>query len=446
MKIKFDTCGNKKQQLAAKYWIDQTTKEIGYGGAKGGGKSYLGVSLIFGDALIYPNTRYYIARKKLNDLRKHTIPTIHEVFNHWGLSKDYFNFNGTDNFYELYNGSKVLLVEVKYQPSDPLYERFGSMQMTRGWNEESGEFEFNARSNLAASIGRWENTRYNLMPKLLETCNPKKNYMYSLYYKMNKNNELPEYRKFIQALPDDNKMLPPEYIEQLRRVLTKSQKERLLLGNWEYDDDPMALIEDYDSILELFTNPNSFEGKKYITADVARFGSDKAVIMVWDGWNIIEIFSFDKSKTTEIQDKIIEFQRKYNIPNKQVIVDQDGVGGGVMDSLNCKGFTNNAKPIPVDGSKENFDNIKSQCGFGLAKVINNSDIAIKYKCDYDLKEKIIEELEVLKRKDELTLRLISKDEMKELIGRSPDYLDSMLMRYYFEIKPILKAPTYYVDN
>jgi hypothetical protein len=33
-------------------------------------------SLIFGDALIYPETHYFIARQELIDLRKFTIPTI----------------------------------------------------------------------------------------------------------------------------------------------------------------------------------------------------------------------------------------------------------------------------------------------------------------------------------------------------------------------------------
>ena len=79
--IEFKT-KNEKQLLAASYWIDNVTEEIVYGGAKYGGKSYLGVSMIFGDALIYPQTNYYVALKELNDLRKFTIPSIHEVFGH----------------------------------------------------------------------------------------------------------------------------------------------------------------------------------------------------------------------------------------------------------------------------------------------------------------------------------------------------------------------------
>ncbi len=87
MEIKFKT-RNARQLEAAKYWCDAATEQILYGGAKAGGKSYLGASLIMADALIYPETHYFIARKELTDLRKFTIPTIHEVFANWGLKID----------------------------------------------------------------------------------------------------------------------------------------------------------------------------------------------------------------------------------------------------------------------------------------------------------------------------------------------------------------------
>ena len=135
MDIEFRTKNNKQLQ-AVEAWIDDTTEEILYGGGKGGGKSYLGASLIFGDALIYPNTHYFIARAELTDLRKFTIPTIHEVFKNWGLKiEEYTTFNGQDNCYNFTNGSKVFLLACKEIPSDPLFERFGSMQSQRSMVE-----------------------------------------------------------------------------------------------------------------------------------------------------------------------------------------------------------------------------------------------------------------------------------------------------------------------
>jgi hypothetical protein len=179
----FDTNGNSKQKHVAKLWIDKTTTDIVYGGSKGSGKSFLGASLIFGDAFLYPETSYFIARVSLTNIRKFTIPSIMEVFQIWGITQKYWRYNGQDNFYELHNGSKVFLLDAAPQPRDELYMRFGSMQITRGFIEEAGEFQEAAKNNLAASIGRWKNDIYDLTPKLLQTCNPSKNYLYREYYR-----------------------------------------------------------------------------------------------------------------------------------------------------------------------------------------------------------------------------------------------------------------------
>jgi phage terminase large subunit len=430
MKLIFDTNGNEKQKDMARAWLDPNISDIVYGGSKGSGKSFGGVNLIFGDAFLYPETHYFIARKKLNDIRKFTIPTIHEVFGIWGIKEGHYNFNGTDNFYTLYNGSKVFLLEAKYLPGDPQYMRFGSMQMTRGMIEEAGEFEKDAKENLHASIGRWKNDKYGLVGKLLQTCNPSKNYLYKDYYKPAKEGKLDPFKKFIQALPTDNKMLDKGYLENLNRILSKNAKERLLKGNWEYDDDPNTLCE-YETILSIFSNVPK-RGTKYITADIARMGSDKAVIMVWDGFTVIEIVEFATSKTTEIQSAITALRYKHNIPLMHIIADEDGVGGGVVDSLNIQGFINGSKAL----HGENYANLQTQCGYYLAKSINNFELSIQVDLSPKQREEITEELEYLKSRDvdaDGKLKLITKQEIKDSIGRSPDYRDALLMRYRFEL-------------
>jgi len=439
MKIVFDTKGNEKQKEVARLWLDNSVFDIVFGGSKGSGKSFLGCSLIFGDALMYAGTHYFIARKTLNDLVKFTMPSISEVMALWGLDNRYYKYNSQRNYYELYNGSRVYLIEAKYLPSDEKYMRFGSMQMTRGWIEEAGEFEESAKANLAASIGRWKNKDYNLPGKLLQTCNPSKNYLYREYYKKHKDGTLESWKRFVQALPEDNKMLPDGYLENLARNLNNNEKERLLYGNWEYDDDPAVLI-DYNNIIAMFNNGCELGGVNYITADIARQGRDKTVIFVWDGLSAIKCITIDKNKITEAAEVIKKLQEKYNVAANNTIVDEDGVGGGVVDILNCKGFVNNSKPIEVmDGYefvRPNFQNLKTQCYYKLAEYINAGKINVKV--DGEIKEKIIEELEQVKDKDidsEGKKGILSKEKIKELIGRSPDYSDALMMRMYYELQP-----------
>ena len=429
MKLLFDTRGNDKQKQCAQAWIDPNISDIVYGGSKGSAKSYTGSSLIFGDALLYPETNYFIAREALNDLRKFTLPSIHEVFGHWGLKPQYYKYNGQDNLFTMYNGSVVYLLEAKYYPSDPLFERFGSMQMTRGWIEEAGQVSEDAKANLAAAIGRWKNDTYNLKGKLLQTCNPAKNYLYKIY-KANKEGSLDSWVKFIQALPTDNKMLSSGYLDHLARTLSPNQKERLLYGNWEYDDDPATLC-DYDKILNLFTNNfPALSGRKYITADVARFGSDKMVIGLWDGWRV-KIKEFSKQSITDSYAYIDTLRKTNNIPVSQVICDEDGVGGGLVDMLKCKGFVNNSKAL----RDENYENLQAQCAFKLAERVNANGIFIE-GTEPQQQADIIEELEQLKQKNvdaDGRKGIVNKDTVKSIIGRSPDYRDMLLMREWFEL-------------
>lgn len=439
MKVVFDTHGNDKQKEVVKLWINKTTTDIVYGGSKGSGKSFLGCSLILGDALIYPGTSYFIARKALNDLRKFTIPSINEVLGLWGVDSKYYSYNGMDNYFKFYNESKVYLLDAKPLPSDPEYYRFGSMQMTRGWIEEAGEFEQSAKNNLSASIGRWKNKEYGLTGKLLQSCNPAKNYLYRDYYKKNKVGTLEDWKAFVQALPTDNKMLPDGYLENLNRVLTKNEKERLLKGNWEYDDDPSALI-DYDKILDVFRNDYVEHGERYITADIARLGRDATIILVWSGLRVIELVRIAKNKITECAEAIKQLQSKYTISTSNILCDEDGVGGGVVDILSCKGFQNNSRPIDIENGdiifKPNFDNLKSQCYFLLADKINKGQIYLNIKEEY--KDLVIEELEQVKQKSidsDMKKGIVPKDKIKEIIGRSPDFSDAIMMRMWFELQP-----------
>lgn len=441
MILTFDTRGNEKQKECCRAWIDDSVTDILLGGAKGGAKSYTGAKLIFGDALIYPGTYYFIARNELSALRKFTIPTIYEVFEDWKIDiTKYTKFNGQDNLFECYNKSRVYLLDAAYMPSDPMFMRFGSLQFTRGWGEEIGEWHEAAKNNLSAAIGRWKNDVYNLVPKFLGTCNPSKNFIYREYYKPWREGTLPKWKRFIQSLPTDNKMLPKGYIEQLEKSLSPQEKQRLLHGNWEWDDDPAALIE-YDKILDIFTNSHVAEGRKCITVDVARLGGDRIVIIIWNGWRG-KVYAAQRQGLDTTAAIIEDHRYRMKIGVSDVLVDEDGVGGGMVDFCKFKGFVNNSTPLPnpVNGSiKENFDNLKSQCYFRLAQRINSNGLYLE--CDEWMKPLIIEELEQVKQKaldSDMKKGVIPKDRVKELLGRSPDFADTLMMREWFDLKPQIK--------
>ena len=259
-----------------------------------------------------------------------------------------------------------------------------------------------------------------------------------LYY-LSKENKLDVNRKFIQALVDDNPFISNYYRENLL-TLDKQSRERLLYGNWDFDSDPSALCE-YDAILDCFTNDHvQPTGKKYISADLAMQGRDKFIAGCWDGLicnvAIDQSISTGKSIETDLKKLMIET----GISHSHTIVDSDGLGAYLESYLNnIKTFHGGSKPI--NKVKDNFklfeyNNLKSECAFKLAELINKR--MIKIICTDTQKQLIIEELGCLKKdnidNDTSKICIIKKEKMKEIIQRSPDYLDMLLMRMYFELK------------
>jgi len=279
--ITVDGKRNEKQNEALKYLNNATTRELLFGGAKGGGKSYLGALNYTCLALIYPETQWFVAREELNDLRKWTLPTFNEVAYNIGLERKDYKFNGQDNFFEYYNGSKIYLIAAKKIPSDEYFERFGSMQNTGGWIEEGGEIDEMAYANLKLSIGRCKNKEYGIPFKLLITANPKKNWMYNNIIKPLEAGTLESNIKYIQSFATDNYGLGPEYLETLNNIKDKRDKQRLLMGIWDYDEDDLSLVP-YNKILDMFTNSFVPHGKRYLTMDIA-ITNDRFVCYGWSG-------------------------------------------------------------------------------------------------------------------------------------------------------------------
>jgi phage terminase large subunit len=132
------------------------------------------------------------------------------------------------------------------------------------------------------------------------------------------------------------------------------------------------------------------------------------------------------------------------------MIDEDGIGGAVVDGMwGVRGFVANSSPIPtateirakqnkVENSfipKANFANLKSQCAWKVAELINEHKIAFAVP---EYREKIIEELTALLRQKDVDndrkLQIKPKDEVKEELGKSPDIGDPIIYRAWFELQ------------
>lgn len=432
-----------KQKEAYRALLDPNVDTVFFGGSAGGGKSWIICESRLLRAYTYPGYRSFIAREELKRLMQSTYVTWTKVCQYYKIPQDDWKLNGQYNYIEFKNGSRIDLLDIKLVPSDPLFERFGSLEYTDGAIEEAGETAYLAYDVLKSRIGRHKNKEFGLHPTMLISGNPKKNWTFTEFYKPWKNGTLPANARFIQALYTDNKHTAEEYGKQLSQIHDRVMKERLMYGNWDYADDDNALMS-FDNIQDMFTNTIEETDTKYLTVDVARYGSDSTVFNYWKGLHSYKTERFTKLGVDQVSEKLKIALRDEKIPYSHCGVDDDGIGGGVTDMVKgVRPFTANKTPFMnrYTGKPDNFRNLKTQCAYLLAELVNAHKV--KVTCDDATKELLSEELAQIKRKDsdkEGKLEIEPKDKQKEMLGRSPDVADTLVMRMMFELERPTKDP------
>ena len=445
----------KKQEIAWDYWMDDTTKFIVFGGGAGGGKSWVGCEMILTGCYFYPGSTWFMARNELKRLMNTTFKTWTKVCKHHGIPKEDWKLDGQYNVIKFTNGSEVHLLDVSYKPTDAMYERFGSYEFTGGFGDEINEWEFDAYDVLKSRIGR--NNQFNdgkkeieVAPKFFGACNPAKNWVYQEFYKPWRDGTLPPDKAFIQSLYSDNPHTAKMYGEQLASIKNKVNRQRLMEGLWEYTDDIASLVT-FVSLSDMFSNPEQTTGTKYAVFDVARGGNDNAVATLFDGWHSYKRLLIPKTDDPqELREEVRNILITENIQYKNALYDDNGVGWA-LGGGNLKGMRQfvgsrsalptkesvkirKRQPINPNAQPPNYTNLKSQCGFYLADKINQHEVSVTNEEDRDI---IIEDLTALLVQDNIEkegkLKLRPKEDTKEILGRSPDYGDTFVMRAWFDL-------------
>lgn len=384
------------------------------------GKTYSHIMWLYGksheDEIDHENKNYwwvapvsYQAEIAYNRFKKYLV--------HTGLYK----FNDTKQTIYCPNGAKIWFKSA--EKPDNLY----------GEDVYAAVFDEAPRARVQA----WYALRTTLSAtqapcKLIGNFGGISNWVHKLKDKAKTDNEYEYFKITCWDAIKENILKEEEVLQAQRDLPEKIFKE---LYEAEASESEGQLINN-ESIKKIFSNTHLPGDVKYITSDIARLGSDKTVVFVWDGLRVIDVKVKAVTLVNESVDLIKELQVKHNVNTNNIIVDEDGVGGGVVDYLKCKGFVNNSKPIKRSGIAENFANLKSQCGYRLAEVINRNEIYVN--CDEEVELMLTEELEWIRLPKELDatkIRLMTKDEIKKRLGRSPDYSDALMMRMYFDLNP-----------
>ena len=246
----------------------------------------------------------------------------------------------------------------------------------------------------------------------------------------------------------DNPHIDPREVEKAKDELDLDTYRQEYLA--EYLDNAGSLFK-YDALVDIFSNTVTKSNDKYLIVDIADDGSDKTIFSFWESLEEYQRVDYERLNTESIISKIREYASEHRIPFSHIAVDAIGVGAGVASSSMLDGiigFKSSYQAIKTDAdivrlpnvshTKEaplvsDYRNLRSQCLFTLADLVNNHRIASKVTGRQ--KEVIIEELSNYQdaSKGDGKRMATPKEVVKEIIGRSPDSSDTWIMRMYFQV-------------
>lgn len=258
---------------------------------------------------------------------------------------------------------------------------------------------------------------------------------------------------FYQGKISQNKMMLANnegYVGSIAASGAK-QSQMLLEGNFNIDVDEEENIPIPPSVSrEVFLADIQSNGDRWITCDLADYGTDNFVALAWDGFHIIDMITKSKTTCEENSNIILGFAAKHNVAPCHIIFDETGaryMHDYIPDAI---GYYSQKKAMGID--KFSVSDLKTECYHRLARMLKNNKISmdeevskrryvhLNLNTDVSVENEFIEECSVVRFKEigSGIKRLMNKKEMNAKLGkgRSMDLLDPIAMRMY----PILDIP------
>lgn len=275
----------------------------------------------------------------------------------------------------------------------------------------------------------------------------------SILKKLNSNGSKFTYKDLIKTTTfyggslDMNKELLKTNPGYLASVAAMGEKQALanLQGNWNVD-----ILDETDSPIPSHVARESFNvdpqvnGDKWITADLADYGTDNFVILVWDGLHIIDILILGDTTPARNATELMLMAAKHDIPDSHIIFDATN-GRYILDYIEDAVPFISAMP-PVGLYSRGACNRKDEAYLRLKFILNNRKLSWapelastkythqKLRMDIFIETEFIEECSVVRfiQQPNGRKRLANKKDMNQMLGkgRSMDILDAVAMRMF----------------
>jgi hypothetical protein len=216
-----------KQKEAHK--LLRENRQVLYGGAVRGAKSYWGCMEIITLCFQYPNSRWLMLRASLPVLRATLLKTFSENFLNKGFFAYIKDFNQSSLVLTWNNGSQIVFMSESYD-TDKELNRFRGLEINGAFIDEVNEIQEQTFDKVVERSGSWFHSK-NCPTKILMSCNPSQNWVKQRFYDKWETNQLPKGVAYIQAKITDNPHVPKDYIENLK-LLPRYQYMAFVEGNW----------------------------------------------------------------------------------------------------------------------------------------------------------------------------------------------------------------------
>lgn len=403
------------------FWDDKIT-HILFGGAMGGGKSYIGCLLLFHfakwviDKFNLPVTKYpiqigFLGRYRAVDFNDTTLETWKRII-------------PADQYYIRTQDKEIVIKDkVKYAfgglDSTEAVSKFSSAEFAVVFIDQAEECD---RDKIAVLMSRFR-LQINGTPlpyKALFTANPKNCFLKDEFVLGNDPKKV-----FIPALPKENPYLPKTYIDSLREAF-KHRPELLLAnleGSWDSLEGADIIIKDI-WVREASNVVISYVGrpKKVFGCDIARFGDDRTVIYYLEGTDIKDEMIFGQKDTMYTAGKIHIWAEEKKVD--LIGVDVIGLGAGVADRLREMGD----KVLDVNSSEkpqneEKFRNLRAEMWWNTGRRFAEKDIKLTWQ-----DEELRRELSCVSYLIKLgKIQAEPKEDIKKRLMRSPDKADAYII-------------------
>lgn len=446
------------QSLALHLLHDPTIVELLFGGGAGGAKSFIVCIWMVLECRRYPGIRIGLGREELKRLKQTTVVTLlSKVHKLLGVKESEYKYSEQDGTITYINGSTILLIDMKYHPSDPEYDTFGSLELTHVVIEEVGEVQEKGVSVLNTRKNRFLNKEYGIVGKTVMTCNPTQNFIKRVFYKVYEQLgmgryqkwpigevELPSgemvtgYRAFVRSLVLDNPFVSRNYIETLKNA-PPAERKRLYEGSWDVDDADYMLFPSLklDRALRSAVTSN----RLVLGVDVSDGGKDSTRAVVLDNGVATEIIEIPIDPTSPVDPAeqvalgVIKIAQQRKIKPSDVGIDGVGVGAGTRAILRSKGWAIKVFEGGASPTEPGYQDLRAEQYWKTSQDMGSGEIGIYVECN-DLDE-LREELRPHQyTNDDKIIRVTPKTprngtgtgkSVKEILGRSPDRADALVI-------------------